>query len=392
MGREEYLERLRRALAGRMAAEEVERTVAYYAACLDEAGPEGEEARMADWGTPEELGARLLDDLGRKTLSPRGRKLLWGAIAGVLVLSAALWLVRLRPWAAPSGDRGSSDLTEPFTAVDVDLDWGNVTLRQEGDLCRCETDWTGADYTINAWVEKGVLRVEGRQRGGLHLDWSDDHTAQVTITVPEGASLTALEVTTDAGDVVLTGGAEGLSVGPLTVESDMGSVTVEHLTAEESDFTLDLGELTVSDCVLGDTQAENSSGGVTLMDSRAGELFCALDLGDLRLERVTGASADLAADLGNITVKDGTLTGGTVTCDGGEVELSGGLSGVWEVTNSMGSIAFDTTTSGWVYDLEVDLGGITLNGADQGTRAAGGSGSHQLTAYSDLGDVNVTFG
>ena len=122
MGREEYLERLRRALAGRMAAEEVERTVAYYAACLDEAGPEGEEARMANWGTPEELGARLLDDLGRKTLSPRGRKLLWGAIAGVLVLSAALWLVRLQPWAAPKGDRGSSDLTEPFTAVDVDLD------------------------------------------------------------------------------------------------------------------------------------------------------------------------------------------------------------------------------------------------------------------------------
>lgn len=354
MLREEYLERLRRALGGRMAAEDVERTVAYYAACLDEAGPEGEEGRMADWGAPEELAEELLDRLGRKKLSPRGKKLLWGAIAGVLVLSGALWLGRLRPWAPQVGESGSSDLTEPFTAVEVDLDWGDITLRQEGDLCRVESDWTGNDYTINAWVEKGVLRVEGRQRGGLHLSADGKQTAQVTITVPEGASLRELEVTTGMGDVSLTGGGDGLAVGPLTVESDLGSVTVEGLTAEECEITADLGDLT--------------------------------------LMQVSGAELELTADLGNVTVQDGTFTGGAITCDGGTVDLSGGLSGTWEITNSMGAVTFASTCTGWGYDLEADLGHITLNGADRGTRAEAEGGPNRLTAYSDLGDIVVDLG
>ena len=38
MTREVYLQRLRRALAGKVSGEELERTVRYYAACLDEAG------------------------------------------------------------------------------------------------------------------------------------------------------------------------------------------------------------------------------------------------------------------------------------------------------------------------------------------------------------------
>lgn len=354
MLREDYLERLRRALAGRMAAEDVERMVQYYAACLDEAGPEGEDGQMADWGAPEELAEELLDRLGRKKLSSRGRNVLWGAIAGVLVLSAALWLVRLRPWTPQVGESGSSDLTDPFTAVEVDLEWGDVTLRQEGDLCRCEADWTGTDYTIDAWVEKGVLRVEGRQRGGLHLGADGEHSARVTIIVPEGAFLSELSVTTGLGDVSLTGGADGLPVGPLTVESDLGGVTLEGLRAAECELTADLGDLT--------------------------------------LKRVTGETVDLTADLGNITVEDGTFTGGSVTCDGGAVDLSGALSGVWDVENSMGSVTFDTTCAGWGYGLEGDLGRIILNGTDRGTQAAADGGPNRLTAYSDSGDITVTLG
>ena len=66
MTREVYLQRLRRALAGKVSGEELERTVRYYAACLDEAGPEGEEALMAEWGAPEELAERLRAAAGQE--------------------------------------------------------------------------------------------------------------------------------------------------------------------------------------------------------------------------------------------------------------------------------------------------------------------------------------
>lgn len=222
------------------------------------------------------------------------------------------YLERLRPWAPQVGESGSSDLTEPFTAVEVDLDWGDVTLRREGDLCRVESDWTGTDYAVNAWAENGVLRVEGRQKSGLHLDLNRVQSAGVVITVPEGAALDRVEVSAD--------------------------------------------------------------------------------LGTLWLENVAGEELNLEAGLGDVTVRDGSFTGGTVVCEGGEVVLSGALRGTWEVRNELGGITFGSTCAGWEYDLEVDLGEIVLNGADRGTLAEGGGGPNRLTAYSDLGDIVADFG
>lgn len=265
-----------------------------------------------------------------------------------------------------------------------------MTLRQEEDLYRCEADWTGTDYTINAWVEQGVLHVEGKQRGGLHLDWKENQSATVTITVPEGAALRELSVYTSLGDVTLTGGKAGLETGPLTVESDLGSVTVESLSTGESDLTLELGDLTVTGCTFQNTQIENSSGAVTVTDSQVGDLTCTLDLGDLTLERVSGKSADWTADLGSLMVQEGTFSGGTVTCDGGEVALSGALSGTWTVNNSLGGIAFSTTVGDWGYDLTTDLGTIWVDEANQGTRAQRQGGANQLTATADLGDIRLT--
>ena len=369
MTRQEYLERLRQALAGHLAAEELERTMAYYTRCLEEAGAVGEEALMDTWGEPEELAGELLANLGHHRPGKKTRRWIWAGLAGVLILSAAFWVVRLRPWAPQAGSSGSSSLTESFDQVEVDLEWGTVTLRQEEDLYRCEADWTGTDYTINAWVEQGVLHVEGKQRGGLHLDWKENQSATVTITVPEGAALRELSVYTSLGDVTLTGGKAGLETGPLTVESDLGSVTVESLSTGESDLTLELGDLTVTGCTFQNTQIENSSGAVTVTDSQVGDLTCTLDLGDLTLERVSGKSADWTADLGSLMVQEGTFSGGTVTCDGGEVALSGALSGTWTVNNSLGGIAFSTTVGDWGYDLTTDLGTIWVDEANQGTRA-----------------------
>ena len=268
----------------------------------------------------------------------------------------------------------------------------NYATEERNKLVVFETLLSFGAGSIDAWVEQGVLHVEGEQRGGLHLDWKENQSATVTITVPEGAALRELSVYTSLGDVMLTGGKAGLETGPLTVESDLGSVTLESLSAGESELTLDLGDLTVTGCTFQDTQIENSSGAVTMTDSQVGDLTCALDLGDLTLERVSGKSADWTADLGSLMVQEGTFSGGTVTCDGGEVDLSGALSGTWTVNNSLGGIAFSTTVKDWGYDLTTDLGTIWMNEADQGTRAQRQGGDNQLTATADLGDIRLTVG
>ncbi len=404
MTREAYLQRLRRALAGRVSGEELERMVGYYAACLDEAGPQGEEALMAEWGEPEELAGRLRAAAGHRRPGRWARVGITAGLCAALALSVALGVWYLGrsgsrgvetaagDTAAEAGPDGSFTLTEPYSAVDIEVDVGNVALIQSGTDYACDLSWSGADYTLEAWVENGTLVVQGNRSGGIHL-MAEDVSAWIEITVPEGTDLTGLEAYTGLGDVTLTGGENGLNTGRLDVTADMGDVTLSGLNAEETALTLDLGELAAEDCTWGDTDVDSAGGNVTLTRLKAGALDCALDLGGLELTEVAAGPVDLEVGMGSVTAEGCTLADGTVTCDGGDVDLAGALTGVWDVENAMGSVAFTTSAAAgtWGWDLENDLGRVWVDGQDQGTRDSAQGGPNFLTARADLGDITFSW-
>ncbi len=437
MTREVYLQRLRRALAGKVSGEELERTVRYYAACLDEAGPEGEEALMAEWGEPEELAERLRAAAGHRRPGRWARAGIAAGLGAVLVLSAVLGLrhlggsgVRRVETASEDSVAGAFTLEDPFSAVDIEVDVGNVTLIQSGTDYACDLSWSGEDYTLEARVEDGTLVVQGNRSGGIHLT-AEDISAWIEITVPEGTDLTGLEAYTGLGDVALTGGENGLSTGHLDVTADMGDVTLSGLraeetvltldmgelsadrcalgrwtgsnamggmsfsgvTAEETALTLDMGELTAVDCAWGDTDVDSAGGNVTLTRLEAGTLDCMLDLGGLELTEVTAGPVDLEVAMGGVTAEDCALSEGTVTCDGGDVDLAGALTGTWNAENSMGSVRVSTSAprESWGWDLSSDLGGVWVDGRAQSTQDHAEGGPNFLTARTDLGEVELNF-
>lgn len=62
MDRETYLQELRLRLSHRMREPELSRTVGYYEAYFDEAGPEGAQGVIQELGPPEELVRRIMGD------------------------------------------------------------------------------------------------------------------------------------------------------------------------------------------------------------------------------------------------------------------------------------------------------------------------------------------
>lgn len=98
---EEYLAQLRALLTGRVAPDELERVLAYYADYFHEAGPEGAPKVAEELGTPAELVQRIL---GRERGAPdaggpppprekRGLGLLWTAVLALCAAPIALPLL-----------------------------------------------------------------------------------------------------------------------------------------------------------------------------------------------------------------------------------------------------------------------------------------------------------
>ena len=132
---------------------------------------------------------------------------------------------------------------------------------------------------------------------------------------------------------------------------------------------------------------------MTLTRLEAGTLDCMLDLGGLELTEVTAGPVDLEVAMGGVTAEDCTLSEGTVTCDGGDVDLAGALTGTWNAENSMGSVRVSTSAprESWGWDLSSDLGGVWVDGRAQSTQDHAEGGPNFLTARTDLGEVELNF-
>lgn len=283
------------------------------------------------------------------------KALLWLALPllaiGAVLMAAGWGMGGAKMVWSRFSDRAAHEETRPVEAVEqieVNLSLGSVTF-QPGDRYAVDLKWSGERYEMDYSCEDGLLRVWDMADGWMNLTGGE-----VVITLPENAKLDKVTVNAAAGSVDLA----GFEAQTLTVDADLGSVTVAGVKAGEMDLTLD-------------------SGGLTLERASAEELDAELSLGSVE------ATA--------LTVEEST----EIRCDCGSVELRGILRGETEIQASLGSITVETALPEreYGYDLNADLGSVTVNGREQGSRAQKDApgGKHFITAYADLGSVDVRF-
>lgn len=222
-------------------------------------------------------------------------------------------------WSVDSGwesdwERSSVELDEldAFDTIDIDVDLGDITI-QAGDRYGLELDWWGSGYELAYANEAGKLEIWSREVGfgGLSADgWG----GEITVTVPYDQLLKEL-----------------------TVDSDLGDITITQVDVETADMTLDLGSLS------GD---------------------------ELSVSRSLTVDADL-----------------------GEVALSGNLTGETVITADLGSVLLmlDAPKDRYSYDLQVDLGDISVDGTKFQETVTGGNGENYIEVEASLGDITIQF-
>lgn len=229
--------------------------------------------------------------------------------------------------AGSATERVSTELSEDrFTSLELDIDAANVTI-EKGDAFG--VNWEG-DSGRKPEVQLKGSTLHVKQSSGFHILPSFTGQDTLTVTIPDSQELQSL-----------------------TVDLDMGNLTVREIQAGKTDLDLDMGNVQLTDAAF--------------------------------------TSLEVDAAMGNISFSELTVEKGSMDADMGNIEGSGlNDFSSFEMDADLGNIEVDLHQEEAELTLKVstDLGNAKVNGEKTGSGARG-SGSARLTASADLGNVKI---
>ena len=304
------------------------------------------------------------------------------AIVGCILLGAGILLCgagfvgmdcNLNAFTYPRG--GESAAVSSFVvedavdSIEIHASMGDVKVERASAANPEDVEIILAEKVYEVVVQHGLLLVMPQDsytatgQGGWNwyqlLNFPSNGDWDVTIRVPEKL-LDSVFVETSMGDVDLS----DLEAGSVTVQGDMGGVTLDSVSASESmTVTQSLGRVTL----------ENCQGGTLLLEN---------DMGDMELSSGRFTEGQITSSSGSVGVADSDFTALTVDNDMGNVNLiTTQVSGAASCTVNMGNIDLDAFASPDI-TLTADSGNVT------GT-LAGRQADYQITVDTDMGNSTL---
>lgn len=252
-------------------------------------------------------------------------------------------------------------------SIEIHASMGDVKIERASAANPEDVEIILTENVYQATVEEGLLVVRPLKSAGGQNGWNwyqllnfpSNGAWDVTIRVPEKL-LDSVFVETSMGTVDLS----DLEAGSVTVQGDMGDVTLDNVSASESmTVTQSMGRVTMENCQGGTLLLENDMGGTDVANGSFTE-------------------GQITASSGSVGVADSDFTALAVDNDMGDVTLvSTQVSGAASCSVNMGSIDLDTFASPDI-TLSADSGNVT------GT-IAGRQEEYQIAVDTDMGSSNL---
>ena len=252
-------------------------------------------------------------------------------------------------------------------SIEIHASMGDVKIERASAANPEDVEIILAEKAYQVVVQHGLLLVTPQKSLGGHSGWNwyqllnlhSNGDWDVTIRVPEKL-LDSVFVETSMGTVDLS----DLEAGSVTVQGDMGDVTLDNVSASESmTVTQSMGRVTM----------ENCQGGTLLLEN---------NMGDTDVANGSFTEGQITASTGSVGVAGSDFTALAVDNDMGDVTLvSTQVSGAASCSVNMGSIDLDAFASPDI-TLSADSGNVT------GT-IAGRQEEYQIAVDTDMGSSNL---
>lgn len=256
---------------------------------------------------------------------------------------------------------------DALDSIEIHASMGDVKIERASAAIPEDVEIILAEKAYQVVVQHGLLLVTPQKSLGGHSGWNwyqllnlhSNRDWDVTIRVPEKL-LDSVFVETSMGTVDLS----DLEAGSVTVQGDMGDVTLDNVSASESmTVTQSMGRVTM----------ENCQGGTLLLEN---------NMGDTDVANGSFTEGQITASTGSVGVAGSAFTALAVDNDMGDVTLvSTQVSGAASCSVNMGSIDLDAFASPDI-TLSADSGDVT------GT-IAGRQEEYQIAVDTDMGSSNL---
>lgn len=237
--------------------------------------------------------------------------------------------------------------TGAFTSISVDADVANFSI-EEGEEYAVEYTYpsnmiptvkvNGDTLEINVHPKKGTGFIN------LNTGETADVKTKLTVIVPEGSTaFDSLNVKADAGNITL----DGYTFDALDIDCDAANVNIKKVTSGKTKIDADAGNVQIRDSKLGDSDLQADAGNIDIEDTEVGNITIDTNMGNIDLQKTIFGDGNFTSDMGRISI-DGTFD--KVKAD-----------------SDMGAISVDSDTiDDAELDLNVSLGGITVDGKSKG--------------------------
>lgn len=231
-----------------------------------------------------------------------------------------------------------------FSNIELEADALNFKI-EEGDDYHVE--YTCPSNMIpTARVNGDTLKITSKASGGVSFFNFKDYTEKdfsLTVFVPKGTTeFGDLDVKINAGNMIL----EGYTFKDITAELDAGNLELKDVTASDLDLKVDAGR-------------------VAIEGGKFDNVTIDADAGDIEIDDTEMKDVSVNADMGNIKLKNVVFENGIANADLGKISVSGTFEKL-EGESSMGDIDVENKNGDAKYDLNVDMGKITVDGSGKG--------------------------
>ncbi|MBD5096411.1 MAG: DUF4097 family beta strand repeat protein [Lachnospiraceae bacterium] len=224
---------------------------------------------------------------------------------------------------------------EKIDNIDIDAKYATVYLIPSDDYY-IEYSITSSKSTLYK-IQNGRLTFDDSAWTPIRLSFGikDPHNDYIKIYYPADADMNRLRA-----------------------QLDMGSIEVSGVTIDNMEIDLDMGSLDITDCAIDKIEAD-------------------LDMGSIDILNTDISSADISLDMGGLDMSGTHIENRLIAdLDMGSATLS--LAG-----NDDGSQSYG-------FDLECDMGSVTINGTDEG-RKYNNSGNTVIEIDCDMGSIDIKY-
>lgn len=197
-----------------------------------------------------------------------------------------------------------------FTDMNLDMDVVELKII-EGDEFSVSFDGSEALQPIVS-VKNGVLSVRQGKKNKIFNNVN--LKSKMTITIPAGTMLDAVVLSVDAGKIDM----QGFSIRDLSMDVDAGSIKITDCKIEYGELDVDAGDIDVKNSTMGKSEICADAGNIGTDDIEFEQLDVSTDMGNISMNLPLSYeeySYELEVDLGNITI-DGESHRGSFSKDG----------------------------------------------------------------------------